>query len=173
METGVTEDMVDQEPETVANHLSSWRSANAGAKADAALDYVRTLIDAGEQVVVFSAHKSGVIPFNEIGGVITGETGLPHRKAMADAFQNKELKCLAGTIGAMGVGLTLTAACHVVFIDRDWTPAMNKQAEDRVCRIGQTRGTVVVDIVSDNNTDQVVTKVLQRKIRLLESTFGI
>lgn len=50
---------------------------------------------------------------------------------------------------------------------------MNKQAEDRVCRIGQTRGVIVTDIVSENSTDKIVTKVINRKTRLIEATFGV
>jgi hypothetical protein len=42
-------------------------------------------------------------------------------------------------LGAGGVGLTLTAACTVILVDRPWTPGDVNQAEDRVRRIGQTR----------------------------------
>lgn len=153
-------------------HLMSWRSENARRKGLAAVEYVRTLIDGGEQVVVFSAHRNGIAPFAELGGMITGDTSHTARTKMVEDFQNGNLKCISGTIGAMSVAVTLTAACHVIFIDRDWTPAMNKQAEDRVCRIGQTRGTIVVDITSDNNTDKLVTRVLKQKTQLIENTFG-
>ena len=43
------------------------------------------------------------------------------------------------TFGAGGVGLTLTAACSIILIDRPWTPGETFQAEDRIRRIGQTR----------------------------------
>jgi SNF2 family DNA or RNA helicase len=92
---------------------------------------------------------------------------------MVKAFQAGGLRVLSGTVGAMGVGLTLTASSHCVFIDRDWNPAINKQAEDRVCRIGQTKGVIITDIISDNSTDKLVTAVLNRKLRLLEATFGV
>lgn len=42
-------------------------------------------------------------------------------------------------LGAGGVGLTLTAACTVILVDRPWTPGDVNQAEDRVRRIGQKR----------------------------------
>jgi hypothetical protein len=40
---------------------------------------------------------------------------------------------------AGGVGLTLTAANHVIHLSRWWNPAVEDQATDRVFRIGQTR----------------------------------
>ena len=40
---------------------------------------------------------------------------------------------------AGGVGLTITAANHVIHLSRWWNPAVEDQATDRVYRIGQTR----------------------------------
>ena len=40
---------------------------------------------------------------------------------------------------AGGVGLTLTAANHVVHLSRRWNPAVEDQCSDRVYRIGRTR----------------------------------
>lgn len=40
---------------------------------------------------------------------------------------------------AAGVGLTITAANHVIHLERHWNPAKEAQATDRAYRIGQTR----------------------------------
>jgi SNF2 family DNA or RNA helicase len=40
---------------------------------------------------------------------------------------------------AAGVGLTLTAANHVIHLSRWWNPAVEDQCTDRVYRIGQQR----------------------------------
>ena len=40
---------------------------------------------------------------------------------------------------AGGVGLTLTAANHVIHLSRWWNPAVEDQCSDRVYRIGQTK----------------------------------
>jgi SWI/SNF-related matrix-associated actin-dependent regulator 1 of chromatin subfamily A len=84
-----------------------------------------------------------------------------------------ELPRAALTIGAGDVGLTLTRALTVLFVDLDWVPANNRQAEDRVCRIGQEAGMVqVVRMVSDHALDRRVMEVLDRKGELERAVVG-
>lgn len=40
---------------------------------------------------------------------------------------------------AAGIGLTLTAANHVIHLDHWWNPAVEDQCTDRVYRIGQEK----------------------------------
>jgi SNF2 family DNA or RNA helicase len=44
---------------------------------------------------------------------------------------------------AGGVGLTLTAATHVIHLSRWWNPAVEDQCTDRAYRIGQARPVTV------------------------------
>lgn len=63
------------------------------------------------------------------------------RQALVESFQSKpdvfDVMILSPRAG--GVGLTLTAANHVIHLSRWWNPAVEDQATDRVFRIGQTR----------------------------------
>ena len=71
-----------------------------------------------------------------INGTVAGET----RKARVDTFQDRagfEVMILSPRAG--GVGLTLTAANHVIHLSRWWNPAVEDQCTDRVFRIGQRR----------------------------------
>ena len=71
-----------------------------------------------------------------VNGRVTGDT----RKRRVDAFQNRrgfDVMLLSPRAG--GVGLTLTAANHVIHLSRWWNPAVEDQCTDRVFRIGQTR----------------------------------
>ena len=84
-------------------------------------------------------------------------------------FQCGQLRGLALTIQAGGTALTLTACSDVVFVDLDWTPALNLQAEDRVCRIGQTKPVQIVILQADHPVDAAVNRVLRRKMEMAEA----
>lgn len=73
--------------------------------------------------------------------IISGEVTGAERQKRVDRFQAE-----AGVFDAMilspkagGVGITLTAANHVIHLSRWWNPAVEDQCSDRVYRIGQKR----------------------------------
>lgn len=66
------------------------------------------------------------------------------------------------TFGAGGVGLTLTAACTVILLDRPWTPGDAHQAEDRVRRIGQTKPVTSVWMTAFD-LDRQIDSLLEQK----------
>lgn len=127
--------------------------------------------DAREPLVVFSQHTAIVDELRGRKGwaAITGADAPRDRDRAVRLFQDGALHGIAGTIGAMGVGLTLTRAAHVLFVDRSWVPAENLQAEDRLCRIGQDRGVVVTRLSSDHPVDRRVGETLARKEALMRS----
>ncbi len=125
------------------------------------LDAVMDIIEATNgQVVVFSQSKQAVdllaarLERKHISaGILTGDTKQADRDHLVEEFQAGRLRVFAGTIRAGGVGLTLTAASTVVFIDRAWSPSANKQAEDRLHRVGQTNAVHVIDIMARDTID--------------------
>ena len=72
--------------------------------------------------------------------VINGQVSTEARQSRVDAFQREggfDVMLLSPKAG--GVGLTLTAANHVIHLSRWWNPAVEDQCSDRVYRIGQTK----------------------------------
>lgn len=96
---------------------------------------------------------------------ITGDDSGQARRNAVDAFQSGVSKYFLGTIGAGSEGITLTRASNVIFLDRDWTPARNAQAEDRLHRIGQRSAVQVIDIVAKNTIDSYRHAKLEMKKR--------
>ncbi len=78
------------------------------------------------------------------GGVIDAETG---REWAVKEFQEGRKKIFIGQTRAAGVGITLTAADTVVFVEVDWVPGVVTQCEDRLCRIGQKKMVHVIHAV--------------------------
>src|SRR5699024_11285375 len=59
--------------------------------------------------------------------------------------------------------LTLTAANHVVHLDRWWNPAVENQATDRAFRIGQRRDVSVHKLVSAGTVEERIDSLLTEK----------
>lgn len=119
--------------------MAKVRSLLASAKIAEMHELLDEYAEREEPVVVFSAHKPPVQSAAARPGwaLITGETKLEERQLIVERFQRGELKGIALTIAAGGVGITLTRAAHMLFVDLDWTPALNNQAMCRIRRIGQ------------------------------------
>lgn len=72
---------------------------------------------------------------------------------------------------AAGVGLTLTAACHVIFAQLFWNPGTLLQCEDRAHRIGQNRPVVIEYIVAKDTFDEKLWKLIEKKMGILGTIF--
>lgn len=130
--------LVDPDSEALVT-LNILRKTGSEAKVESAIALANELLEAGEQVVIFTEFlESAKQIFIALGGeLLTGETNPEDRQTICDRFQSGQSKVIVGTIRAGGVGLTLTAASNVILVDRPWTPGDTEQAEDRCHRLGQ------------------------------------
>jgi SNF2 family DNA or RNA helicase len=85
--------------------------------------------------------------------VLHGDVAPEDRTKRVDAFQNGDIQVLISTIAVGGVGITLTSADTILFIEEDWVPANNRQMEDRLYRIGQKNNVTVIKYRSKNTVD--------------------
>lgn len=77
--------------------------------------------------------------------IINGETSGDRRQQIVDRFQSLPpgFALLVLSPKAAGIGLTITAANHVIHLSRWWNPAVEDQCNDRVYRIGQDKPVTV------------------------------
>jgi superfamily II DNA or RNA helicase len=146
--------------------FSELRAKLAGSRIKAAEELAASYEDAETPVLFFSAHRAPVeaLGAREGWACILGGTTADARRDIVARFQAGELKGLALTIKAGCEGITLTRASNVVFVDKDWVPALNEQAEDRVCRIGQEATNIqITSMVSDHILDRHVNKLIEMK----------
>ena len=152
--------------------LSETRHALAVAKIPALLQMIEDFEEQEEPVVVFSAHRAAAVELAKRPGwaAILGDTKGEDRTKIEERFQAGELKGVACTIKAGGVAITLTKAHHAIFTDLEWTPALNAQAEDRICRIGQTRGCLITTLQANHILDERIMELLLQKQKLITSS---
>ncbi|MET7946560.1 DEAD/DEAH box helicase [Micromonospora sp. NPDC005324] len=102
-----------------------------------------------------------------------GGLGKAERDALVQRFQSAEGPPLfVLSLKAGGTGLTLTAANHVVHVDRWWNPAVEDQATDRAFRIGQSRRVQVRKFVCAGTVEEKVAALIADKRSLAERVVG-
>ncbi|KAJ1930665.1 chromatin remodeling complex Adenosinetriphosphatase [Tieghemiomyces parasiticus] len=70
------------------------------------------------------------------------------------------------TTRAGGLGINLVTADTVVMFDSDWNPQMDRQAQDRAHRIGQTRQVRVYRFVANGTMEERMLETAAQKLRL-------
>jgi SWI/SNF-related matrix-associated actin-dependent regulator 1 of chromatin subfamily A len=147
--------------------FSKIRADLAAAKIPDMIAFVEQCEENDEPLIVFSAHKAPVLKCDERKGwaAIHGDTKHEDRQKIVEQFQHGHLKGVAITIAAGGTGLTLTRSSTVLFVDLDWTPSANVQAEDRCHRIGSEghESIRIVRLVAEHALEQHVHKLLTEK----------
>lgn len=109
---------------------------------------------------------------------INGSVPSARRQEIVESFQARpgifDVMILSPKAG--GVGLTLTAANHVIHLSRWWNPAVEDQATDRIYRIGQTKDVHVYlplavhpsPQIRENSFDLRLHALLKRKRKLTQ-----
>lgn len=148
------------------------RKALAIAKIPTMLKFVEQCEQSDEPLIVFSWHRAPIDAINGRKGwaVITGDTPHAERGQIEDDFQAGKLRGVAGTIQAMGTAVTLTAAANELFVDEAFTPALNEQAQDRACRIGQTRTVNVTRLVAAHRLDEALAELVAKKTEIIDGS---
>lgn len=144
------------------------------AKCQALGEILPSLKDAGHRVLIFSQWTSmlDILEWTlDVIGVtyrrLDGSTQVTDRQAIVDAFNNDTsiFACLLST-RAGGQGLNLTGADTVIIHDMDFNPQIDRQAEDRCHRIGQTKPVTIYRLVTKGTVDENVYEIAKRKLVL-------
>jgi SNF2 family DNA or RNA helicase len=170
----------------VCNHPAHFgRDGSALPGRSGKLDRVEELLDeiieAGDKVLCFTqfaewgellvphlAKRYGREPLWLHGGVRRGL-----RDGMVEQFQEPSgPPIFLLSLKAGGTGLNLTAASHVIHLDRWWNPAVENQATDRAFRIGQKRTVLVHKLVSTGTIEERIDEMINSKRALADAVVG-
>ncbi|WP_269234767.1 DEAD/DEAH box helicase [Flavobacterium flavigenum] len=143
----------------------------------AVTNYLENLVKAKQKAIIFSSFvtnlnfytdwcKQNKIEFCEI----TGETPANRREQQVKLFQENENRLLFFiSLKAGGVGLNITKASYVLFLDPWWNPFAEKQGVARAHRIGQLNKVNVIRFISKNTVEEKIITLQENKKLLADS----
>jgi len=163
-------------PGTILVMLGDLRKKCGEIKIPYACDWVKEYnASTGKPLIVF-AHHSDIIKGISMGigdlkvANITGQTPAKERMNIVDSFQEGHVDVLVCSTMAAKEGLTLTKADTILFIEREWVPSDEEQAEARVHRIGQESDNVHSVYLSCMNTvDEHFDRVVEQKRQVVKA----
>jgi len=88
---------------------------------------------------------------------LDGSTDASKRHAIVQTFNSDpSIDCLLLTTHVGGLGLTLTGADTVIFVEHDWNPMKDLQAMDRAHRIGQKKVVNVYRLITKGTLEEKI-----------------
>ena len=139
-------------------------------KFDRILELIEEIVDQEEHAVLFTQWLDALNLFQKAlnrRGIrwvrLDGSVPMRIRQQRIDHFNERKVDVALCSLQAMGHGVNLTAANHVIHVDRWWNPAIEDQATDRLHRIGQTRTVFVHHIQASDTLEEKIAELQEKK----------
>jgi len=152
------------------------RIAAVGKLRSAAKSYLEAWFENEKRpLVVFAYHRPvlwGLEAICQNAGIasvhLKGSDPSNKRQLKVDKFMSGEVDVFLAPIRSAGVGLNLQRASDMLFLEREWTPALMGQAESRCHRLGQRNKVTVTYLDARNTVDEHIARVLKAKQTLID-----
>lgn len=138
------------------------------AKLETLIELLKPLYLNGHKIVVFSRFtkmlsiiKKRIVSEHMNYFYLDGLT--QNRLDVVDEFEKSDNGVFLISLKAGGTGLNLVSADTVIIYDPWWNPASEKQAEDRIYRIGQTRNVMIYKIIVKGTIEEKIQKLQNEK----------
>lgn len=174
------EDLKKHPEKMNVGEVAKLRHELALAKLPKCIEYIEERLLSGNKIVIFAHHRDVIIQLaNNFHNPKYKDGFCNHRKMIGgmsdyekqeaiDTFQNnKQCKVFIGQIQAAGVGITLTAASDVIFVESSWTPGEIDQCIDRCHRIGQKSSVTSTFLTVENSIEETMLKVVFDKRKII------
>ena len=156
--------------------LTKLRKIASRGKKDAFLEQLRSAIDGGHKILVFSQFVTQLkaladelraegVPFCYLDGSTKDRLGACNRFNRDPKIPVFLISLMAG-----GTGLNLTGADMVMHYDPWWNPAVEDQATDRAHRIGQKKTVYVMKMIASGTIEEKVLALQRRKQAIIAAT---
>lgn len=170
LEKGIVDETNESDPNmSHLGRIQKLKQFTSMVNAENAIEFIQNYIDGDEKIVVFTQFLSTADfiyeKFKECAVLFNGQKNMQEKNFAVETFMNDEkCKVFVGTIGAAGVGITLTSASICLFIDRPWEPGSEEQCEDRIHRANQTASNIqIIKMICQQTIDEDIDKLLAAK----------
>lgn len=165
-------------PEHVLSKLNILRQVVGRGKVDASIELAESLLDDDTKKVVLFAHHKEIISLLaerlKLYGVrvISGETPQKERMKNTQEFQSGNSRVILITVaGSEGIDLFSIndswTNCDIIFVEREWTPAREEQAESRLHRLCQKDAVSAWYVVAKGTVDERMEKIISDKRKII------
>lgn len=137
----------------------------ARAKVPFTIEYVDSILEEVEKVVIVSEHVDSASAIAEHYNVecITGSMKTEDRQRLVNDFESGKSNILVGTIGTLKEGYTLVSAWNMVLNDYCWVPGDLDQLYARINRRGQTRQCIIHHILGSPQDEYILNRLAEKR----------
>lgn len=146
------------------------------AKLESTAEYVSSLVEEGEQVVVMAHHKSVVKGLKEALTALKvksvtffGESSAEEKQDAYNNFKAGNVPVFIGNISSAGTGLNLENSAQIVFAQLPWSAGEFVQASDRIYRVTQKRECTIHVLSVPGTIDERMASVLEDKMKIIDA----
>lgn len=148
-----------------------------GPKLELAVKSCSEVIDNGEKIIIFSDFvkplellRTDLFKVGIEALFVSGNIKHEEREEIIEKFSTDDkYKVLLLTNGVGAEGLNLTVANNIILLDTWWNDAKQKQAADRVHRIGQNKKVFVKKLITNNSIEEKMMKLQKNKKKFVDT----
>jgi SWI/SNF-related matrix-associated actin-dependent regulator of chromatin subfamily A member 5 len=139
-----------------------------------------TVFEQGKKILIFSGFTRTLDHAEDLLSLISnygqrfkflrldGQTARAKRNLDIRLFnqESSDYKVMLLSTRAGGLGINLTSAQDVIFLDEDWNPQITLQAEARAHRIGQTKKVTIYKLCTQGTVEEQMMGRIRKKLYL-------
>ena len=155
--------------------IEKLRQLAANEKLESTKEWIDNFQEGDKKLVVFAYHtdiqKQLAEYYPNAAKICSGMSDVDKDENKNRFMNDNDCKIIICSLKSASVGLTLTAASDVLFVEMDWCAANNSQAEDRCHRIGQKNAVNVWYLIAKDTIEEYIHEVVEKKRDLIDKIY--
>jgi len=153
--------------------IGALKQIAAKGKIESVKSWVSDFMESDQKLIIFAHHieiQKSLLKEFPGSARLFGEDSPVIRQQNIDRFQNNpSCRIIVCSLIAGGIGVTLTAASNVAFVEFGWNPGTMDQAKDRAHRIGQEHKVTAWWLIADGTIDNDIVDLIAKKREVVDA----